>query len=640
MSLRKNCDYCVSKKVTCDGNAYEKACSRCIKRNRPCTFSPKQRSGPKTTTRVGARPTNTQAQQSRVLAPTSPPALSLGYNTPKSVHPRAAGDRNGYGGGGGVVVAPVGRVSGGGGGRVAGGSDGGGISSTNGSGWGDCDGDGFAGAGRTSTASEHVPQTTLLEGRRKNTRRDGRENRCGGGSADFASHSFNTSLDSTSTSRPISFFSGSGPGWGGDTVGSQRGDAGGSQGKGRRHHLFRLLEDDFDDADSGSDTNDGPGAGGGSKTHNNGIRSGSGGNRSIVGRGKGVGNGNANICIGDDAISWGGLGTLGYASLGPDWLFQGLPEADNDHEDYGHDDILKVQNQGQQQQQQQDQAMSSKKRKEVPAGAAKRDEKGRRRKRHQILEPGSRSVAGGFDTPPATAVVAAETAANTPFLERWQERENRWQRKRSCLPSPYESSGGWASPRKLPGPGMPAASPAPITASPQQQQQNPPLLPPSYKPLFPTTSSFTAGNGRGVGSTAGGGPGLGAGSFRGIPGYDGGDGGGYLATDSFLLPSAPPSAAPAPGPDPALFLGGDGLRSHDENLVGPAAVGTFCCDYFGIVDPYPVSWYGPGERMKTSELGLELDRELSLSEGTVELPGSGGVGGTIFGASLGVGAGC
>ncbi|CAM9449001.1 unnamed protein product [Ectocarpus sp. 12 AP-2014] len=654
MSLRKNCDYCVSKKVTCDGNAFEKSCSRCVKRNRLCTFSPKQKSGPKPTTGVGARPANTQAQQSRVLAPTSPPTLSLCYNTPKSVHPRAAGDRNGNGLGGGVVVAPVRKGSGCGGGRVAGGSDGGGTSSTNGNGWGDCGGGGFAGAGRTSTASEHVPQTTLLEGRRKATRRDGRENRYGGGSADFASHSFNTSLGSISTSRPISFYSGSSPGWGGDTGGNQGGDAGGNQGKGRRHHPFRWLEGDFDEADSGSDTNDGPGAGGGSKPDDNGIRSGSGDGRSVMGRGKGVGNGNADIRVGDDENSWGGLGTLGYGSLGPDWLFQGLPEADDDHEDSGHGDKLEVQNQGQQQVQQQqlqDQVMSSKKRKEVPAGAAKRDEKGHPRKRHQILEPGSRSVAGSFDTPPATAVVAAETAANTPFLERWQERESRWQRKRSCLPSRCESSGGLASSLKLPGPSVPASSPAPITASPQQQQHQPPLLPLSdpnnsssgsscYKPLFLTTSSFTAGNGRGVASTASGGPGVGAGSFGGFPESGGGDGGGGLATDSFLVPSASPSAASAPRPDPALFLGGAGFRSHDENLVGPAAAGTYCCDDFGIVEPCPVSWYGPGERIKTSELGLELDRELSLCEGTVELPGSGGVGGTIFGASLGDGAGC
>lgn len=288
--------------------------------------------------------------------------------------------------------------------------------------------------------------------------------------------------------------------------------------------------------------------------------------------------------------------------------------------------------------------MSSKKRKEVPAGAAKRDENGHPRKRHQILKPGLGSVGGGFDTSPATAVVAAETAANTRFLERWQERENRWQRQRSCLSSPYEASGGRASSLELPGPGMPAASPAPIAASPPRQ---PPLLQRSdpnnsssgsscYKPLFPTMSSFTAGSGRSVTSTAGGGPGLGAGSFRGFPGSGGGDGGGYLAPDSFLLPSASPSTAPAPGPDLALFRGGDGFRSHDENLAGPEAVGTYCCQDFGIVDPCPVSWYGPGERMRTSELSLELDRELSLSEGTVELPGSGGVYGTIFGASLGV----
>ncbi|CAM9777926.1 unnamed protein product, partial [Ectocarpus fasciculatus] len=640
MSLRKNCDYCVSKKVTCDGNAYAKACSRCLKRNRPCTFSPKQRSGPKPTKSSGARAASTQVQQIRGLAPTSPPALSLGCHTPNLVHPRAAGDRNGYGGGGGVVVAPVGKGSGGGGGRVAGVSDDAGTSGASSSGWRYCNGDGFTDTGGAATASEHVPQASLLEGRRSASRRDGLETRYAGGSAAFASYSSNANLESISTLRPISFYSGSSPGWGGDT--------GVSQGKGRRHHLSRCLEDDFDDADSGSDTNAGSGAGGGSKADSTGIRSGSGDGSSIVGRGKGVGDGNAALSSSDDEICWVGARRLGYGSLGPDCLFQGLSEEDNDHEDFGHDDVLGVQNQGQQQQKQ---VMSSKKRKEVPAGAAKRDEKGQPRKRHQILKPGSTSAAGGFDTPPTTSVVAAETASNTPFLERWQERENRWQRQRFCPSSRYESSVGWASSLKLPGPGMPAASSAPITASPPPQQpQQPPLLPRSdpnnsssgsscYKPLFPTTCSFTAGNGGDLGITAGGGPGLGAGSFQGFPGSGDGDGVGYLAPDSFdpvLLPSATSSAAPAPGPDPALVPGGHGFRSQDENLAGSAAVGTYCCQDFGIVDPCPVSWYGPGESMRSSELGLELDRELSLSDGTVELPGNGGVGDTIFGASLGV----
>lgn len=108
---------------------------------------------------------------------TSRPALSLGYHTPKLVHPRAAGNRNGYGGGGGAVGAPVGKGSGGGGGRVAGGSDGGGTSCRSGSGssWRGCDGGGFAGALGAATASEHVLQTTLPEGRKNATRRDRRE---------------------------------------------------------------------------------------------------------------------------------------------------------------------------------------------------------------------------------------------------------------------------------------------------------------------------------------------------------------------------------------------------------------------------------------------------------------------------------
>eukprot|EP00903_Cladosiphon_okamuranus_P014911 g13807.t1 len=119
MTLRKNCDLCVLKKVKCDG-CPEKKCTRCLQTSQACTFTRKQKPGPKGNTReVPTTPVATplvSAQRSSLsllalLPSSSNHIIGLGNGSTQS-----GGDS---GGGGGLAAAGVAVSSAGGGGSRA-----------------------------------------------------------------------------------------------------------------------------------------------------------------------------------------------------------------------------------------------------------------------------------------------------------------------------------------------------------------------------------------------------------------------------------------------------------------------------------------------------------------------------------------